>query len=129
LPLETTSGRPVHLGDYKGKVLLINFWQTWCGPCRDEMATFEKARTMVDTNQVMVLTISDEPAGTIADYRDQHGYHFPFFISKTRFKELGVNTYPTTYIIDREGNVVLTKVGGADWSRPEMIDRLKELSK
>jgi len=127
LPLETTEGKPVHLLDYKGKVLLINFWQTWCGPCVEEMPTFEKARTMVDTNKVVFITITDEAPEKISSFRDRHGYNFQFFISKKRFKELGVNAYPTTYIIDRNGDVVLNKIGGADWSEPAMIDRLKAL--
>lgn len=129
LELKTPEGQIVHLSDYKGKVLFLNFWETWCGPCREEMPSIERAREQLDSMKYVFVAIGEEDPAKIAAFRDQNNYKFTFLISTQKFSEIGINTYPTSYIVDKEGNIVLSKIGGADWSSPEMIDRLKELGR
>lgn len=129
LALKTPEGQVVNLSEYKGKVIFLNFWETWCGPCVQEMPTIEKARQLTDSSQVVFITIGEEEAGKIAGFRDNHDYHFNYLISQKPFAELGINTYPTTYILNKEGEVVLTKIGGADWADATNLQLIKQLCK
>src|SRR5882757_8383374 len=58
LQLQTTSGKPVQLSDYKGKVIFLNFWQTWCGTCIQEMPSIEYAKENTDTSKIVFLIVS-----------------------------------------------------------------------
>lgn len=129
LALKTPEGQVVNLSQYKGKVIVLNFWETWCGPCVQEMPTFEKARMQTDSTQVEFIAIGEESAEKIAGFRDRNNYHFNFLISGKSFAELGINTYPTTYILNKEGEVVLTKIGGDDWASEGNLNLIKQLCK
>jgi thiol-disulfide isomerase/thioredoxin len=129
LELKTPEGQVVKLTDYKGKAIFLNFWETWCGPCVQEMPTIEQAREQIDSTKMVFITIAEEDPAKIAAFRDRHDFKFKYFISVKPFADLGINTYPTSYILDKEGKIVLTKIGGVDWSSPEMISLMKELSK
>ena len=129
LQLKTPEGQVVKLSDYKGKVIFLNFWETWCGPCVQEMPTIEEARGQIDSTKMVFITIAEEDPAKIAAFRDRHDYKFKYFISDKKFSDLGINTYPTSYIIDKEGKVVMTKIGGVDWATPEMIKLMEDLSK
>ncbi|CAN5919390.1 hypothetical protein BH11BAC7_BH11BAC7_30650 [soil metagenome] len=129
LSLKTPEGQVVKLSDYKGKVIFLNFWETWCGPCIQEMPTIDEARGQIDSTRMVFITIAEEDPAKIASFRDKHDFKFKYFISQKSFSDLGINTYPTSYIIDKEGKIVLTKIGGVDWSTPEMIRLMEDLSK
>lgn len=129
LALKTPEGQVVNLTQYKGKVIFLNFWETWCGPCVQEMPTIEKARQLTDSTQVVFITIGEEDPAKIAAFRDRNDYHFQYLISDKPFADLGINTFPTTYILNKEGKVVLTKIGGADWSDANNLQLIKGLCK
>jgi thiol-disulfide isomerase/thioredoxin len=129
LQLKTTEGQVVHLSDYKGKVIFLNFWETWCGPCNKEMPSIERARQQMDSTKMVFITISEEEPRIISLFSSMHNYHFEYLISDKKFSELGINTYPTSYIIDKDGKIVVTKIGGVEWDSPEMLNYMKELTK
>lgn len=129
LQLKTPEGQVVKLSEYKGKVIFLNFWETWCGPCVQEMPTIDEARGQIDSTKMVFITIGEEDPAKIAAFRDKHDYKFRYLISEKSFADLGINTYPTSYIIDKEGKIVMTKIGGVDWATPEMIDFMENLSK
>jgi thiol-disulfide isomerase/thioredoxin len=129
MKLMDTNSKTVNLSDYKGKVIFLNFWETWCGPCVQELPTIEKAREQIDSTKMVFITVAEESPAKISDFKFNHDYRFNYFISEAPFSELGINTYPTTYIIDREGKIALTRIGGVDWSAPEIINMMKDLAK
>ncbi len=129
LQLKTPEGQVVKLSQYKGKVIFLNFWETWCGPCVQEMPTIENARMQIDSIKMVFITIAEENPDKIASFRDLHDYRFNYLISEKKFSDLGINTYPTSYIINKEGEIVMTKIGGVQWDSPEMINVMKELCK
>ena len=125
LHLTTTEGTPVNLSGYKGKTLVINFWATWCPDCRKEMPSLEKARRQLDSTQVVFLCVSDDAPEKVEAFQDEKNYGMTFLISAFPLKDLGINTLPTTYIINPEGHVEHTEVGATDWSSEKMLDRLR----
>lgn len=105
------------LADYKGKVIFLNFWATWCGPCRNEMPDIQKlyeeySARGEDAEAVILGIVGPEigQEGTreeIADFMDENGYTYPVLMDETGelFSQYGISAFPTTFMIDREGNV------------------------
>jgi thiol-disulfide isomerase/thioredoxin len=115
LKLKDLDGKTISLADFKGKVVLVDFWATWCGPCRKEMPTFEKLHREFSGRDVVVLTVdADEPAEAPAQYMKDEKFTFPVLLAEgaDTVKRWGVPGYPTTVAVDAEGRVAAFAVGG-----------------
>ncbi len=112
--LERADGTMVRLEDYRGQVVLLNFWATWCAPCRIEMpllqSTFESSK---DQGLVILGIDFDEPADLVASFGDELGLTFPLLLDpggKVQ-QQYKVRGYPTTVILDREGRIQSYHIG------------------
>lgn len=114
--LKDQFGNEHTLSDYKGKTVFLNFWATWCGPCRSEMPDIQKLYETYDTegdNAVIILGVAAPGLGQEKDeagikaFLDENGYTYPTLMDTTGdlFSEYGISSFPTTFMIDREGNV------------------------
>lgn len=107
--LQDVAGNPVRLSDFAGQPIIINFWATWCGPCRIEMPELEAAyQTYQGDNLVILALDQQEPAEDVADFFDELGLNFTAVLDNEGIvSELyGVaNVLPTTYFINGEGQV------------------------
>lgn len=105
--LKDASGQTVKLSDYKGKVVLLNFWATWCGPCTLEIPWFEQFQQEYRSKGFEVLGISMDEDGwdVIKPYIAEHKINYRVVLGNDSVGELygGVDSLPTTFIIDREG--------------------------
>ena len=128
LKLTTLASTPAPLSDYKEKVIVLNFWKTWCGTCLGEMPSIDKAQALSDTSKIVFILVSDEGLDKISTFKTKHVYSFQYLVSNKSLSELGINTYPTTYIIDKNGKVAYTQIGSINWSSKEIVDLLKDLS-
>jgi len=112
-----------------GKVVVLNFWATWCAPCKDELPTLQTLHDISD-NQTVVLTINvREPAARASRYMQSTGMTFPV-ISDAKgelAKRWGVTVYPTTILIAPNGQARWRVVGDVDWSGPQANAWLTEL--
>jgi thiol-disulfide isomerase/thioredoxin len=123
-------GTPVRLGSLKGKVVFLNFWATWCPPCREEMPSMEALYQVFRETDLEFLAIDiQEDRNTVAAFVTEHGLNFPVALDSTGriSAEYGIRGIPTTFIIDREGGVVASVVGGRDWNTPAVLDALEQL--
>lgn len=123
--LSTLEGEEVSLSDLRGKVIFLNFWATWCGPCKAEMPSMETLYKSMPKDKFAILAVNvNEPKGTVSDFISQNGYSFPVLLDETG--EVGgmyqVQGIPTTWIIDSEMNVLGRLVGTTEWDTPEKID-------
>ena len=114
--LKDQFGNEHTLSDYKGKTVFLNFWATWCGPCRSEMPDIQKLYETYETegdNAVIILGVAAPGLGQEKDeagikaFLDENGYTYPTLMDTTGdlFSEYGISYFPTTFMIDREGNV------------------------
>ena len=112
-------GKPTSLADFRGRVVLLNFWATWCGPCVAEMPSLDRLEAALGGDGFIVVAVSqDRSPAVIQPFFDQLGiqrlarYHDP---AGALARAFGVNGLPTTVLIDREGRVVGRILGPAEW--------------
>lgn len=113
--LKTLDGKTVSLSDYKGKAVLINFWATWCGPCKLEMPWLIDLQKKYAAQGFTVLGISEDDGSTkdVADFAAKMGVNYPVLIANDQISKAygGIEYLPTSYYIGRDGKVV-REVGG-----------------
>jgi peroxiredoxin len=120
--LQDLSGESLRLSDQHGKAVLINFWATWCGPCRLEMPAFQERAGKYESELVILAVNFDEPAERVQGFADEFGLTFPVLLDPGgNVQELyRVRGYPTTYVVDAEGVVQNVHIGLLE---EEQLDR------
>ncbi len=113
--LVDTAGKKVSLSDYKGRPVVVNFWATWCAPCKLEMPWFEEFRGKYKDKGFEVLGIAedDAPKDEIVKTAKRAGVSYPVLMTDTKVANLygGVDSLPTTFYVDKAGTVVEETVG------------------
>ena len=114
------------LADYKGKVVFLNFWATWCPPCRKEMPSMEDLYKRLQGREFEMLAVSIDTGGedVVREFVTESGMTFPVLLDpKNELSRLyGLTGVPETYIIDKDGVVALKIIGSRDWMRKEWLD-------
>ena len=115
------SGNSVNLSDFLGTPVVVNFWASWCGPCKSEMPDFETAYTEYDSEiQFMMVNLTDgydETVEVAQNYVNDKGFTFPVYfdtIDSNAALTYGVFSIPSTFFIDAEGNIVAHATGALD---------------
>lgn len=128
----TASGQHVSLANFHGKVLVLNFWATWCPPCVDEVPSLNQLQKEFPDRSVTLLGISVDKDGD-AYQRFLKQFHIDFLTARDAGlsipKSYGTVKYPETYIIDQNGNLLRKVVGETNWDDPSMVHYLKDLVK
>ncbi|MDR3166922.1 MAG: TlpA family protein disulfide reductase [Treponema sp.] len=125
-----TDNSPLTLADFKGKVVFLNFWATWCGPCRAEMPSMEALYQRFKERGFEIVAVNyRENRKTVDAFTEQYNLTFPITLDPSgRINGLyGVDAFPTTYIIDREGKIVTRVVGSLNWNTPELFAAFETL--
>jgi peroxiredoxin len=120
----TLAGKSEHLSDLKGKVVVLNFWATWCPPCVEETPSLNKLQKYIDSRGGMVLGVSiDEDGAAYEKFLKDQSVIFPTYrdASKKSAADYGTTIYPETYVIDRHGKIARKFVGAQQWDSPEML--------
>ena len=125
--LVSTNGEVLDFNELKGKVILVNFWATWCPPCIAEMPSFQKLYNVYKDDVVFLFVANDEEK-KVATFINKNEYTFPVYFEATnRPVEMDSNSLPTTYIISRNGEIVVDKTGAVDWNSYKVIELLDGL--
>lgn len=120
----TMAGKSEHLSDLKGKVVVLNFWATWCPPCVEETPSLNRLQKYIDSRGGMVLGVSvDEDGAAYEKFLKDQSVGFPTYrdTSKKSAADYGTSLYPETYIIDRHGKIARKIVGAQQWDSAEML--------
>ena len=129
-------GAEIGFADFAGKVVVVNFWATWCPPCRKEMPSLDRLAAETDGTDVAVVAISNDLGGLAkprAFFEEQGITHLALYHDPGRklAREVGILGLPVTLILDREGREVARLVGDAEWDAAEakaVIGRIAELT-
>jgi len=120
-------GRPRSLGEFQGKVVVLNFWATWCAPCREEMPAFERLQAKWGGHGVQFVGLSAEDASKVQDFARRIGISYPLWVGGDEVSELSrrlgnrMGVLPHTVVFDRREGVVATRVGAY---REDSLDSL-----
>jgi cytochrome c biogenesis protein CcmG/thiol:disulfide interchange protein DsbE len=123
-------GKRAALADLRGKVVVLNFWATWCPPCVEEAPSLVRLQQTIAPHGATVLGISvDEDPAAYQQFLTEHHINFPNYRdpSKKIAEDYGTSVYPETYIIDRQGRIARKIIGPQDWDSLEMVAYLDTL--
>ncbi len=128
--LPSLNGKKIKLADFRGKVVFLNFWATWCVTCKLEMASMEKLYQRFKGKDFEMFAINvDKDISLIKPYLDKYNLTFPVLLDtnevvKNKYKFIGL---PATYILDKTGIILHKAIGPRDWSSIEMIENFNQL--
>jgi cytochrome c biogenesis protein CcmG, thiol:disulfide interchange protein DsbE len=125
----TLSGKPTHLTDLKGKLVVLNFFGSWCQPCIDETPGLNRLQKYIASRNGVVLGVSaDEDAAAYQNFLQTQGVVFLTYRDPTTkgsvstiAQSYGTSVYPETYIIDRHGKIARKFIGFQKWDSPEIL--------
>lgn len=126
-------GAEHRLADYRGKVVLVNFWATWCAPCREEMPSLDALQAEMGGDDFEVLPIAtgrNAPAKITKFYEETGVSNLPILLDSGQklAREMGVLGLPVSVLIDRDGTEVARLLGDADWSGEAAMQVISQLT-
>jgi thiol-disulfide isomerase/thioredoxin len=128
-----SNGTPLKLSDLKGKVVLLNFWATWCPPCREEIPSMMKLNSLMSGKPFQMVAVSIDEGGkpAIESFFKETGFLLPTYIDESgaSAKSYGITGVPESFIIDKQGLLVKKIIGGFAWDSPEAVSFLEGLMK
>jgi len=121
-------GTIVNLAQLKGKVVFLNFWATWCGPCRSEMPSMEAVYQKLKDKglEIMAVNLGDSRK-EVSEFMNNYKLNFPVGLDEKKLTGMyyHIQAIPTTYIIDRRGLIIARLVGSINWNTPKVIAALE----
>jgi thiol-disulfide isomerase/thioredoxin len=134
IQFENGQGEATSLADFRGSVVLLNIWATWCAPCRREMPTLDRLHATLGGPDFEVVAVSIDRQGlpAVKAFYEELGLEtLPIYVDESGKgqRALSVLGLPTTLLLDREGNEVGRLLGPAEWDTPEMVAFLRDYLK
>lgn len=121
-------GEPTSLEAYRGRVLFINVWASWCTPCIREMGSIERLAGRLRDTDVAFLIVAAENEPPVRRHLRRYAYDLPIYLEVERIPAaFGLRGIPTTWIVDRDGRIMLLRHGESEWDRDDVETLLRSL--
>lgn len=130
LSLTRLSGNHFNLNDYRDRVVLVNFWASWCSPCVEEMPSLEQLKTKLADKRFELISVNiGEDRERIKQFMSTYDIDLPVLLDESGVsaRDWNVYVYPSSFIIDGKGRIRYAYAGGLQWDSPEIVDRLTRL--
>ena len=130
LELEDVQGKLHRLSEYRGKVVLLNFWATWCAPCREEMPSMASLEDGLQGRPFKVLAVNvGEGAAAARGFGEKMALRFPLLLDRDMktTRAWGARVLPASYVIGADGKVAYSYAGAIDWNAPEVRKAIERL--
>jgi len=128
--LEDLDGKVHRLSDLRGKPVIVNFWATWCPPCREEMPSMQRAWERLEPAGVVLLAINvGEDPDRVFQFTANYPVEFPLLFDRDSAVsgEWPMRGLPSTFVVDPEGRIVYRAIGGREWDDPELLQPVLDL--
>ena len=130
-PIPALTGEPVKVSDFIGNITLLNFWATWCPPCRSEMPSFERLYKQMKGAKFRIVAVdAGEHRSQVASFIEKNKYTFPIYLDESNVLSsiFAARGLPSTYLVNKEGKVIAVRIGAMEYDQAELIKLLKELA-
>ena len=130
--LMDTEGNRHRLSDYRGRPVIINFWTTWCPPCREEIPSMNRAWQVLEQEGIAMLAINmGEDEDTIFIFSADYPADFPMLMDRSGevIAEWPVKGLPTTYVVAPDGTIAFRAIGSREWDDEGLLNRVRALRK
>ena len=130
LELQDVDGKLHRLADYRGKVVLLNFWATWCAPCREEMPSMQALGESLEGRPFAVLAVNvGEGERAARDFGEKMALRFPILLDRemTTTRAWSARVLPASYVIGPDGKVAYSYLGAINWNAPQVKTALERL--
>jgi len=127
IELKDLEGNIVSLQDYKGKVVFLNFWATWCGPCIREMPSIENAQKHFKNEPIIFLLTSSESIDKIKRFKEKKPFDFHYLQLNMSVEQLNIYSLPTTYVFNKKGKLIINETGARIWDKNKNLEELKKI--
>lgn len=132
--LKNLAGETVNLSDYKGKVVFLNFWATWCEPCKAEMPAMQRLRKKLEGKpfEILAVSLDNNPVDAVPAFEKKTGMTLNFPVLQDPEQALAKNSYRTTgvpesFLIDGKGKIVKHVIGSFEWDSPQITKYFEDL--
>lgn len=127
--LTSADGKNISLDDFKGKFVLLNFWATWCAPCRKEMPSMSELHNQIKAKGFEVVGVHVGPSlAGVKKFLEAVPVDFTILIDKNMsLASWGVRGLPTTFLVNPDGNIIYKAIGEREWDSPDMIEFLNDI--
>lgn len=116
--------KKITINDFLGKVVIVSCFQTWCSDCAGETPVLNSLAGNLNPDNFIIIYITDEGSDKLQSFRARFASdNILFTFSKKSLASLGIHVYPTTFLLNKKGEVVITKLEGYDWLREEAVIR------
>lgn len=128
--LENMDGEIITLDHYKGRPVIINFWATWCPPCREELPSMNRAWKKIKDQDIAMVAINvGEDEDTIFAFMGDYPINFDLLLDTSGeiIAQWPIKGLPTTFVLDADGRLVYRAIGGREWDDDELLDKVRSL--
>ncbi|MCU7817855.1 MAG: TlpA family protein disulfide reductase, partial [gamma proteobacterium symbiont of Lucinoma myriamae] len=118
------------IDDYQGKILIVNFWGTWCKPCRKEMPSLQRAYNQLIDDDILIIAIAmGDSLSEVNEFRNNNPVDFALLADKDSevSTNWSVSALPTTYIVNPKGEVIIRIIGEYEWDSLQFLEEIKSL--